>query len=160
MAVTPTRIVGSDIRADLTYEEPEVARYITITGSDGGFPIPNDSNPLSDLHLDGIHAAGLQANRPAVLFFRTHQAKDCAFSIRLNSTPVFQYTPPNGSSDEDIGARSWHEIIAPGALKPEDNALTLAVSSNGKVTFSDIVIQYTSNRLTVTRPAVFDPTPG
>lgn len=143
-------VFGPETHGGLSFEEPEVARYITIPGSDEGFTIPSGELPLSDRHIQGIHAPGLIASRSAVLFFRTLHRAGSAFSVRLNSTRLFQHMPP-----ED-GAQSWHEIIQPGALLPENNELTLAVASDGQVTFSEIVILYTSNRLTVTKEAVFD----
>ena len=75
-------------------------------------------------------------------------------SVRLNQTRLTQHT----FADEDTAPRSWHEIVPAGALRPTGNELTFAASSDdprkNSVIFSDVVILYTSNRLTVTRPRV------
>lgn len=134
-----------------TYEEPQVARYITVAGSDDGFIIPSGDPALNDVHLQGIHAPGLVPGIPAVLYFRTQHWKGSQISVRLNSTTLFRYTAPAD------GAQSWHEIIEPHVLKEQDNELTLAVSTQDQVAFSEIVILYTSKVLTVTRPVVLDP---
>lgn len=44
------------------------------------------------------------------------------------------------------------KFIPPGALKTELNELVLGVSGDGRVTFADVFILYTSNELTVRRP--------
>ena len=45
----------------------------------------------------------------------------------------------------------------PNALRAEDNELTFAVSGDGSVTFSDVVILYTSDKLTIVKEPVLDP---
>lgn len=139
------------------FEEPEVARYVTVVGSAGGFTIPDpDADlPISDRHIQGIHAPGLVNGSPPVIFFRTSHTGNPAFSVFLNSTRLIQHV------FSDVGPFTWHEIIPSGALKSEANDLTLAVSGDGSVRFSDIVILYTSNKLTARRPfpdQVLDPT--
>lgn len=139
------------------FEETQVARYVTVAGSGPGFTIPDPNTPLpiGDRHIQDIHAPGLIAGSLPVIFFRTTHTGSPSFSVRLNTTRLTQHT------FSDAGPHTWHEIIPAGALKPEANELTLAVSSDGSVTFSDIVILYTSNKLTARRPfpdQVLDPT--
>jgi hypothetical protein len=137
-----------------TIEEPNVARFMVIPGSDAGFLIPSDENPLGDRHIQGLDAPGLAPGMPAVLFFRTQYTQGTRFSVRLNSSVEFQFLA------DESAAKSWHELIAPGVLRERDNELTLALRSDGQVIFSEIAILYTSNKLTVTRPLVLEPTPG
>lgn len=137
-----------------TFEEPNVARFLVVPGSDAGFLIPSDENPLSDRHIQGLDAPGVAPGMPAVLLFRTQYTNGTRFSVRLNNSFEFQF-----HADESA-AKSWHELIAPGVLREQDNELTLAVGSGGQAIFSEIAILYTSNKLTVTRPIVIDPTPG
>lgn len=133
------------------FEEPEVARLVTVAESAGGFTIP-DPALSSDRHVQGIQAPGLLNGSLPVIFFRTTHTKSASFSVRLNVTHVTQQTL------SDAGPHSWHEIIPAGTLKPEDNELTFAVTGDGAVTFSDVVIIYKSNKLTVRRPSVLSPT--
>jgi hypothetical protein len=63
--------------------------------------------------------------------------------VRLNSTRLTEQTLSTP------GPHTWHEIVLAGALKAEANELTFAVSGEGSVTFSDVVILYTANQLTV-----------
>ena len=127
-------------------EETRVARYITVAGSENGITVP-DATGISDTHIQGIHAPGLVAV-PAVIFFRTRHSGSPSFSVRLNATRL------TADTLKQDGPHTWHEIIRLGALKPSDNELTLAVSGEGTVTFSDIVILYTSDQLTVRLPPV------
>lgn len=137
-----------------TFEEPNVARFLVVPGSDAGFLIPSDQNPLSDRHIPGLDAPGVVPGMPAVLFFRTEYTKGTRFSVRLNASFEFQFEA------DEAAAKSWHELIAPGVLREQDNELTLAVGSGGQAIFSEIVLLYTSNKLTVTRPIVLEPTPA
>lgn len=142
---------------DLFIEEPEVARYVTIDESAGGFQIPDPaaSLPVNDRHITGIHAPGLIRGSRPVILFRTRHTGRPSFSLRLNTTQLIQQTLPDGG-----GLHSWHEIVPADALRPEHNELVFFVSGTGNVSFSDVVILYKSNKLTVRKPAVLDPTPG
>jgi len=137
------------------FEEPEVARYVTLVGSARGFTIPDPAAelPLSDRHFQDIDAPGLINGSLPVIFFRTTHTGSSRFVVRLNSTPLTQHT----FSQPEANPRAWHEIIPPGALKPEDNELTFAVDGDGNVRFSDVVILYRSNKLTVKRPFLEPP---
>ncbi len=134
-------------------EVTRVARYIVLAETTGGFTIPDPGAglPLSDHHFPGIKAPGVVSGIHAVIFYRTSHAGKPAFSVRLNNTRLTQHT-----FTED-GPRSWHEIIVPNALRAEANELTFAVSGDGSVTFSDVVILYTSDKLTIVKEPVLDP---
>lgn len=152
MSILRSVFNGIDVLGGLFFEEPEVARFLTIPESAGGFTIPDPTFPINDRHIPGIHAPGLIPGSRSVIFFRTRNTGTPAFAVRLNSTPLTQH------SFNDAGPKSWHEIVPPGALKPQDNELTLFVQGEGAVNFSDIVILYTSNQLTVRRPIVVSTT--
>ncbi|HEY0971938.1 MAG TPA: hypothetical protein VGE02_13290 [Gemmatimonadales bacterium] len=132
----------------LFFEETEVARYMTVAGSDAGFVIPDPTTGVSDRHIQQIHLPGLVTGIFPVLFFRTTHTGRPDISIRVNTTRVFTTTL---SSD---GPHTWHEILPAGALREQDNEMVLNAGGEGVVTFSDIVILYTSSKLTVRREPV------
>jgi hypothetical protein len=140
-----------DAIGGLFFDEPELARYVTVPGSDAGFTIPDPVLQQSDRHIQDIHAPGLIGGSLPVIFFRTRHTGNPTFSVRLNTTPLIQHTLA------ESGPHSWHEIVPAVALKPQNNELTLGVSGEGVVTFSDVVILYRSNQLTVRRPLVLAP---
>ena len=137
----------------LFFEEPEVARYIAIPGTGGGFQLPDPRSGISDRHIQQINAPGVVINLAPVIFFRTRHTQRPRFSVRLNATNLTQYTFVAGDPPE----RSWHEIIPAGALKPQGNELVFNVSGQGTVIFGDVVIMYTSKELTVRKPQVLNP---
>jgi hypothetical protein len=128
------------------FEEPRVTRHIVVMDSGSGFTVPDPSFPLSDRHFYDLHAPGLVAQPQPVIMFHTSHTGSGTFSVRLNATRLTVHTFSNP------GPYAWHEIIPQGALKPENNELTVAVSGGGSVRFSDIVIFYTSNTLTAKIP--------
>jgi hypothetical protein len=134
---------------EVFFEEPEVARFIAVPGTAGGFQLPEASGS-NDRHIQQIHAPGLLGGSAPVIFFRTRHTNRPRIQIRLNATPLTQYT----FVDADPPERSWHEIIPAGALKPHGNELIFSVSGQGTVIFGDVVILYTSNELTVRKPLV------
>ena len=134
-----------------TFEEPEVARFLVVPGSDAGFLLPGGDPPISDRHIQGLRAPGVVPGMPAVLFFRTQYVAGTIFTVRLNASFEFQFRA------EAAGAQSWHEIIGPGVLRDQGNELVLVVGPGGQVIFSEIAILYTSNKLTVTKEIVLDP---
>ncbi|MDQ3822160.1 MAG: hypothetical protein M3321_02835 [Actinomycetota bacterium] len=128
------------------FEEPSVARFVTPVGS-SSFTL-SDADPLaSDRHVRDIEAPGLIGGSLAVLFFRTAHTGTPQYSVRLNATNLTRHA----LSAAQAGAHAWHELIPAGALRPVANELTFAISEGGTVEFSDIVILYRSNKLTVSR---------
>ena len=148
MPILDTLANRIDNLGGLFLEETEVARYVTVPGSDAGFTIPSPSSPESDRHIQQIHLPGLVVGQLPVLFFRTAHSGSPELSIRVNATSVFRLHLPGGDR------HAWHEILPAGALREADNEMVLAVSGEGSVTVSDIVILYSSSRLTVRRPPV------
>jgi hypothetical protein len=137
---------------EFLFEEPEVARMIPLVGTAGGFQLP-DAAGLNDRHFQQIQAPGLLAGSAPVIFFRTRHTKLPRISVRLNATPLTQFT----FTDADPPERSWHEIVPAGALKVQGNELVFSISGQGTVIFGDVVIFYTSNELTVRKPIVLTP---
>ena len=154
MAAVPSHAPVRPIPNLPTYEEPNVARFLVVPGSDAGFLIPSDAHPLGDLHIQGLDAPGAAPGMPALLLFRTEYTKGTRFSVRLNSSSEFRFEAGESA------ARSWHELVAPGVLREQDNELVLAVGPDGQAIFSEIAILYTSNKLSLTRPIVLEPSPG
>jgi hypothetical protein len=152
MSILRTMFDRIDLVGGLVFEEPRVARFLVVPSSANGLTVPEDpSFPVSDRHIDGIHAPGVAPGSYAVIFYRTNHTGTPRFSVRLNATRLTQQTLSTA------GPHTWHEIVPPGALRPSDNQLTLAVGGEGTVTFSDIVILYTSRELTIEQPAVLAP---
>ncbi|GGK16657.1 hypothetical protein [Luteimonas terricola] len=138
-----------------TYEEPSVARFLVVPGSDSGFLIPDGQHIANDRHIQDLDAPGLVPGLPAVLYFRTQYTAGARFSVRINASSEFHFRA------DKAGAQSWHELISPGVLREQGNEMVLFVASDagGQVIFSEIAILYTSNKLTVTRSIVLDPSP-
>lgn len=153
MSVVQPRLPAGPVHQLPTYEEPSVARFLVVPGSDGGFLTPSDAHPLGEVHLRDLHAPGLVRSLPAVLMFRTEFRAGSRFHVRINRSIEFTMQA------DGHRAQSWHEVIAPGVLREEDNEITLWVApdNEGQVIFSEITILYTSNKLTITRPIVLEP---
>jgi hypothetical protein len=134
------------IATDLFFDEPEVARYVTIAETLSGVTVPDPESGISDRHFTHIDAPGLINGSLPVIFFTTRHTGRPRFTVRLNSTPLIVF------SFVDDGLRTWHKFIPPGALKTQFNELVLGVSGDGDVTFADVFILYRSNELTVRRP--------
>ncbi len=132
----------------LFYEEVEVARYVVLAESTFGFTIPDPSAtlPLSDRHFQDIDAPGVIGTSRPVIYFRTNHTGNPSCSVRLNGTRLTQNTFSHA------GPHSWHEIIPSQVLESEGNELTFAVDGQDWVRFSDVVILYTSNQVTVKKP--------
>jgi len=87
----------------------------------------------------------------AVIFFGAKpETEEARFSVRLTRSPGHLMT----HTFSDSSAHSWHQIIRPNILTALDNELIFSVSNDGSVTFSDVVILYTSDRLTTSKPPV------
>lgn len=135
-----------------TYEEPNVARFLVVPGSDAGFLIPDGHHIANDRHIF-LDAPGLVPGSPAVLYFRTQCTAGARFAVQVNNSTEFHFRV------DEAGAQSWHELLSPSVLREKDNEMVLFVAgdNHGQVIFSEIAILYTSNKLTVTRPIVLDP---
>jgi hypothetical protein len=127
---------------------------VAVVDTAGGFTVPDPASQLNDRHIQQIHAPGLLGGSLPVILFRTTHTGRPRFSVRLNSTTLTQHTFTGDGPD------TWHEIVPGGALKPQDNELTFGVSGQGTVTFSDVVILYKSNELTVKKPLVLSMSAG
>jgi hypothetical protein len=137
-------------RAPLFNEETRVARYLVLPESAGGFSVPH-SGGISDRHFRDIKAPGVIPQISPVIFFRTMNTGTPSFSVRLNESPLIR------QSFTSAEPSSWHEIIPAGSLRAEGNELTFAVNGQGSVTFSEVVILYTSSETTVKTPPVLSP---
>ena len=131
-------------------EVPEVARYLTLPGVPQGFTIPAGEAGLSDRHFQDLDAPGLIDGAQSVLFLRTSNGGTSRFSVRVNSASLIQHK----LTGDEPSPLSWHVLIPAGALKTENNELVFGVPAGGRVHFSDVVIMYRSNKLTVKRPIV------
>ena len=55
----------------------------------------------------------------------------------------------------DTEPHSWHQIIRPNVLTASDNELIFNAYDGATITFSDVVIVYTSEKLTIPQMPVF-----
>jgi hypothetical protein len=146
MAILGRFVSGLGQVVSLFVEEPRLTRQITVAESLAGFTVPDPTSPLpvSDRHIQDIDAPGIVADDRSVILFRTTHTGSPTFSVRVNATRVIQQTLSTP------GPHTWHEVIPAGALLAADNELTFAVGTGeGSVTFSDVVIFYTANQLTI-----------
>jgi hypothetical protein len=150
-------ITGITSAHTFVFEQTEIARYVALAETAGGFTIPDPASGISDRHIQGIEFPGV-IESASVIFFRTRHTGKPRFSVRINSASLTQYT----FTDDDPPERSWHEIIPArtpvgSTLKAQNNELIFGASGDGAVTFGDVVILYTSNELTVKIPVVVSP---
>lgn len=130
-------------------EEPEVARCLVFGETALGFAVPDPASGSSDRHLQ-FDAPGVADGCVPIVLFQSTPDGEASFSVRLNSTPHLVQLSVDGG-----GPHSWHKLAPAGSLRPTQNELVFAVS-DGRVTFSDVAILYTSNQLTIRkrRPVV------
>jgi hypothetical protein len=92
--------------------------------------------------------AGLHA---VLLFSATPVSTEPRFSVRLTRSSehlmIHTFT--------DASTHSWHQIVRPNVIQPADNELIFNVSGDGIVRFSDVVVVYTSDQLTIRKEPVF-----
>jgi hypothetical protein len=100
------------VHGELIFEEPQVARYLAVAGTGGGFAVPDPTSGSSDRHFQQIHAPGVVSDSLPVIFYRTRYTGKPIFSVRLNSTHLTRYT----FTGEDPPTASWHEIIPANTL--------------------------------------------
>ena len=157
MSVVSNILAGLGQVVSFFIEETQVARYLTVAESVNGFTVPDPNAPLpvSDRHIQDIDAPGVIGDLMTVIVFRTKHTGSPSFSVRLNATRLIQQTLTTE------GPHTWHEVVPAGALRETGNELTFAVGTGeGSVTFSDVVILYTSNKLTVRKPRPVVVSPG
>jgi hypothetical protein len=137
----------------LFFEETRVSRYVVLPDSVGGVTAPGEApGVIGSQWAPRFDAPGIVMGVHAVIFFGAKPETEAArFSVRLTRSPehLMMHT------FTDSSPHSWHQIIRPNILTALDNELIFDVSDAGKVTFSDVVILYTSDKLTITKPPVF-----
>ena len=80
-----------------------------------------------------------------IFFGARPETAGARFSVRLTSSP--EHLMIHTFTDRD--PHSWHQIIRPNLVKELDNELIFAAYDGARVTFSDVAILYTSDRLTI-----------
>lgn len=136
----------------LFVEETRVSRYVVLPDSVGGVTAPGPApGVVGSEWAPHFDAPGIVTGAHAVIFFGAKPETEAArFSVRLTRSPehLMLHTFTDG------GLHSWHQIIRPNMLTALDNELIFNVSGGGTVTFSDVVILYTSDKLTINKPPV------
>jgi hypothetical protein len=120
---------------------PRIADYTVVRGTDGGFTLPDPASDVNDRHFQDIDAPGVSSGENAVLIFRVNPDGDpVTLQVRLNNTVVLRQT------FDTEPQRSWHELVPAGALKAENNELTVSIDTSnpqhGSVQLSDFVFLY------------------
>lgn len=133
----------------LFYEETDVARFLAFPESLGqGFTVPDPQTGIDDRGLR-FDAPGAHDQSIAAILFQTRpNTKNVSWSVRLNANPHLVLETLDNSAP-----RSWCKLAAAGQLMPTNNEIIFAVSANeegvGSMTFSDVLVLYTSDRLTI-----------
>jgi hypothetical protein len=137
----------------LFFEETRVSRYVVLPHSVGGVTAPGQApGVIGSQWAPRFNAPGVVPGAHAVIFFGAEPETETArFSVRLTRSP--EHLMMHTFTDSRL--HSWHQIIRPNILTALDNELIFNVSDGGKVTFSDVVILYTSDKLTIRTPPVF-----
>jgi hypothetical protein len=128
--------------AGIVHEQPMVARYVAV--ETGQFTLTHADDHR---HFRSINCPGVM-QITSVLFFRTTHVGSSVFTVRLNGALVIQYD----FMEKDPYDQRWHLLI--GGVMPQNNELAFAVSTlgfsgDGTVSFSDVVILYTSDQTTI-----------
>jgi hypothetical protein len=136
----------------LFYEVTRVSRYVVLADSVGGVTAPSNApGVIGSEWAPRFDAPGIVSKEHAVIFFGAKADNQGArFSVRLtrSSEHLMMYT------FTDSNLHSWHQIIRPDVLTPLDNELIFAAYEGATVTFSDVVILYTSDELTIKKEPV------
>ncbi len=136
----------------LFFEVTRVSRYVVLPDSVGGVTAPGQApGVIGSQWAPRFDAPGIVAGAHAVMFFGAKpETEEARFSVRLTRSPehLMIHRFPDSSP------HSWHQIIRPNILTALDNELIFNVSDGGSVTFSDVVILYTSDELTISKPPV------
>lgn len=136
----------------LFFEVTRVSRYVVLPDSVGGVTAPGNAPGVHGSEwAPRFDAPGVVAGLHAVIFFGARSEDEGArFSVRLTRSP--QHLMIDTLTDSSL--HSWHQIIPPNILTATDNELSFNVSGADSVTFSDVVILYTSDKLTISKPPV------
>lgn len=134
-------------------EVTRVARYVVLPDSVGGVTAPSEAPAVIGSewapHFD---APGIVPGVHAAIYFNTEaKAEGARFSVRL--TRAGDHFMMHTLTDTE--PHSWHQIIPPNLLTSSDNELIFNAYDGATITFSDVVIMYTSERLTIPQRFVF-----
>lgn len=120
---------------------PQVARFTVIPESDNAVTLPGT---IGDVHFQGFQAPGIDPSSHAVLAFRVNPkgSEPVTLRIRLQNSASNKSFEVKFTSDAH---RSWHEIIAPGALAAQGNELVVSATGPGSLEVSDFFFLYRAN---------------
>lgn len=88
---------------------------------------------INDLHIQ-FDLPGLSGD--GILIFKLRSTGNTTFQFCINDAGTLSFTHPATPT------RSFHEIYPFSTLREQANSLTMAVSGDGTVTVSDIIILY------------------
>lgn len=143
---------GHDVVAPLN-EVTRVSRYIVLADSVGGVTAPSNApGVIGSQWAPRFDAPGVLPGAFAVIFFGAKpETEGARFQVRLTRAGG-EHLMVHTFADRTL--HSWHQIIRPNVLMESDNELIFNVSDGATVTFSDVVILYTSDKLTISKPPV------
>jgi len=133
-------------------EVTRVSRYVVLPDSVVGVTAPGNAPGVHGSEwAPRFDAPGIVPGLHAVIFFGAKSEDEAAtFSVRLSRSP--EHLMIHTLTDSSL--HSWHQIIRPNILTATDNELIFSVSGADSVTFSDVVILYMSDKLTISKPPV------
>ncbi len=136
----------------LFFEVTRVSRYVVLPDSEGGVTAPGDApGVIGSQWAPHFDAPGIVPGVHAVIFFSAKpETEEARFTVRLIAAGPHLVD----HTFSDKSALSLQQIIRPNILTALDNELIFNVSGGGSVTFSDVVILYTSDKLTISKPPV------
>jgi hypothetical protein len=110
-----------------------IADFVAI--QDHGSTLPHPQTGSKNVQLPAFNAPDV-SGAPAILAFRLESTGEVVLKATLNGILLFEQ-PLKASA-----TRSWHEVISTSIVQPTGNKLTLAITGQGSVTVSDVVLHY------------------
>ena len=110
-----------------------IADFVAI--QDHGSTLPHPQTGSKNVQLPAFNAPDV-SGAPAILAFRLESTGEVVLKATLNGILLFEQPLKAAAT------RSWHEVISTSIVQPTGNKLTLAITGQGSVTVSDVVLHY------------------
>jgi hypothetical protein len=110
-----------------------IADFVAI--QDHGSTLPHPQTGSKSVQLPAFNAPDV-SGAPAILGFRLESTGEVVLKATLNGILLFEQPLKAGAT------RSWHEVISTSIVQAAGNKLTLAMTGQGSVTVSDVVLHY------------------
>jgi hypothetical protein len=110
-----------------------IADFVAI--QDHGSTLPHPETGSKNVQFPSFNAPDVSGG-PAILAFRLESGGETVLSGTLNGILLFEQ-PLKATA-----TRSWHEVISTSIVQAKGNKLALAVTGQGSVTVSDVVLHF------------------